>query len=236
MPVATDTPVRSVSGSISIPESASAMRAAAMIICAKRSIFRALRLSIHFVGSKSFTSQAKCTANSEESNAWISAAPLLPAVRFSQKVSASLPSGVTAPTPVTTTRLLPFTLISHPQATVDEQHLARDERGLVRAQKAYRTGYVFRFAESTERSVLEYESPLLLVQHVRERGRDVAGRDRVHAHAPRAELAREGLRQADDAGLRGRVVRLAGVPVHADDAREIHDRPRAAAKHLPRDR
>jgi len=110
IPVATETPTRSVSGSISIPESASAMRAAATIICAKRSSFRALRCSIHLVGSKSFSSHAKCTAKPAGSNCWMGAAPLLPAVRFSQKVSASFPSGVTAPTPVTTTRLRPFTL------------------------------------------------------------------------------------------------------------------------------
>ncbi len=59
MPVATETPVRSVSPSMSMPESSSAIRAAAMIICAKRSIRRALRCSIHFVGSKSFSSHAK---------------------------------------------------------------------------------------------------------------------------------------------------------------------------------
>ncbi len=103
MPVATETPVRSVSPSMSMPESSSAMRAAAMIICAKRSIRRALRCSIHLVGSKPFSSQAKWTANSEGSKAVIGAAPLFPAVRFSQNVSASLPRGVTAPMPVMTT-------------------------------------------------------------------------------------------------------------------------------------
>ena len=62
MPVATETPTRSVSGSISMPESSSAIRAAATIICAKRSSLRALRWSSHWVGSKSFSSQAKWTA------------------------------------------------------------------------------------------------------------------------------------------------------------------------------
>ena len=64
--------------------------------------------SIHVVGSKSFSSQAKWTANCDGSKAVIGAAPLRPATRFSQKVSASLPSGVTAPMPVMTTRLRPF--------------------------------------------------------------------------------------------------------------------------------
>ena len=106
--MATETPVRSVSGSISKPESSSAMRAAARIICVKRSMRRALRCSIHFVGSKSFSSHAKWTANSEESKAWIGPAPLCPAMRFSQNVSTSFPSGATAPMPVITTRLRPF--------------------------------------------------------------------------------------------------------------------------------
>ena len=32
----------------------------------------------------------------------------------------------------------------HPQSTVDEQHIARDERGLVGTEKSYRSGYVLR--------------------------------------------------------------------------------------------
>jgi hypothetical protein len=109
MPVATETPVRSVSGSISNPESSSAIRAAARIICVKRSIRRALRCSIHFVGSKPFSSHAKCTANSDGSNALIGPAPPWPSTRFAQNVSTSLPRGVTAPMPVITTRLSPLT-------------------------------------------------------------------------------------------------------------------------------
>src|SRR5215216_444786 len=160
------------------------------------------------------------------------AAPLFPAVRVVQKVSASLPSGVTAPTPVTTTRLLPFTLISHPQATVDEQHLARDERGLVRAEKAYRTGHVLRLAETAEWRVAEDETSLLVVQDIGQLGRDVARSDRVDTHTARAELARERLRQPDDARLRGRVVRLPRIAVDADDTREVDDRSRPPAQHL----
>ena len=68
--------MRSVSGSISKPESSSAIRAAARIIWVKRSIRRALRCSIHFVGSKSFNSQAKWTANSDGSKASIGRRPL----------------------------------------------------------------------------------------------------------------------------------------------------------------
>src|SRR6266550_1706537 len=235
MPVATEAPMRSVSGSISIPESSSAIRAAAMTIWANRSIFRALRYSIHLVGSKSFSSHAKCTAYPEGSKAWIGAAPLSPAVKFFQKVSASFPSGVTAPTPVTTTRFLPFVLISHPQATVDEQHLARNERGLVRAEKAYRTGHIVRLAQTAEGSVLEDQPARLFRKDVCELGGDVPGRDRVDAHAAGTELARGRLREPDDARLRSGVVCLAGISMHANDTREVHDRSRAAAEHLAGD-
>jgi hypothetical protein len=69
---------------------------------------RALRCSIHFVGSKSFSSQAKCTANLDGSKAVIGPAPLSPAISPDQKLSKSFPSGVTAPMPVITTRLRPF--------------------------------------------------------------------------------------------------------------------------------
>ena len=61
MPVATDAPTRSASFAMSMPESLSACRAAARIICANRSIRRAALRSIHDVGSKSFSSHAKCT-------------------------------------------------------------------------------------------------------------------------------------------------------------------------------
>ena len=46
---------------MSMPESASAWRAAASTICAKRSMRRDALRSIQTVGSKSFSSQAKWT-------------------------------------------------------------------------------------------------------------------------------------------------------------------------------
>jgi hypothetical protein len=61
MPVAIDAPARSGAFETSTPESDSAWRAAARIICAKRSMRRAALRSIQFVGSNSFSSQAKWT-------------------------------------------------------------------------------------------------------------------------------------------------------------------------------
>src|SRR6476620_4911683 len=96
-------------------------------------------------------------------------APLFPAVRFAQVVSMSFPSGVTAPRPVTTTRLLPFMLIRfslHAQAAIDQQHLAGDEGSLVRGQEAYRSGHVARISEPTQRRVVEHRLLQLLGQHL----------------------------------------------------------------------
>ena len=93
---------------MSIPESSRAWIAAATIICAKRSIRRAFFFSMKSTASKPFSSQAKWTGYSLASNCAISAAPDLPAARFSHVVSTSFPKGLTAPRPVITTRLRPF--------------------------------------------------------------------------------------------------------------------------------
>src|SRR5919106_1414114 len=145
MPVATETPVRSVSPSMSMPESSSAIRAAATIIWAKRSIRRDCADSGHDHPSSSVHAQVRV--------------PL------------------------------------HAQAAVDEEYLACDERGLVRTEKTYRNGDVFRIAQTPERRVAEDEPALLLVEDVGQLGGDVTGRDRVHANAARPQLAGQRLRQ-----------------------------------------
>ena len=61
IPVPSAAPTRSGSAETSMPASRSAIREAAIAICAKRSIRRALFASIHSVGSKPRTSQAKET-------------------------------------------------------------------------------------------------------------------------------------------------------------------------------
>src|SRR3954447_6747575 len=140
-------------------------------------------------------------------------APLFPAIRFAQVVSMSLPSGVTPPRPVTTTRLLPFVLIRsllHSEAPINEQDLARDEGSLVRGEEAYRSGHVARIAEPAERRVVQHRLLELVRENIGEPRRDVAGRNHVAPHAARAELARQRLRESDDPGLGGRVVRLPG--------------------------
>ena len=106
--VATEAPIRSGSFSISIPESACACRAAATTSCAKRSICRARRDSIQRAGSNSFASQAMPTENPLASKAEIGPAAERPSSRRSQLDATSPASGVTAPSPVTTTLRSPF--------------------------------------------------------------------------------------------------------------------------------
>ena len=90
------------------------------------------------------------------SNDSIREAPLFPAIRFVQKVSASFPSGVSAPTPVITTRRRPLSLAtpsptSDSEAAVDLEHDPGHVPRLLRAQEAYRTGDVLRITEASER-------------------------------------------------------------------------------------
>ena len=91
------------------PESSSAWRAAATIICAKRSMRRACLCSIHCFGSNSFSSQANVTGYSLASHCSIGAAPDLPGEqvvprRLRRRCRAASPR----PIPVTTTRRRPF--------------------------------------------------------------------------------------------------------------------------------
>jgi hypothetical protein len=100
--VAIEAPMRSDSCPISTPESASACRAAATTSCAKRPICRDDLGSIHRVGSNSFASQAKLTGKPPASKAQIGPPAQPPSIRRSQLTTMSLPSGVTAPSPVIT--------------------------------------------------------------------------------------------------------------------------------------
>ena len=98
------------------------------------SIRREALKSIHSVGSKSFTSHAKWTGKSLWSNWVISPAPDTPSSNADHVDSTFRPSGVTIPTrspPPSAVRSSP----SHPQPAVDQQHFARHERSLVRAEK-----------------------------------------------------------------------------------------------------
>src|ERR1017187_9740411 len=85
------------------PESFSAKSAAAMANWMKRPIFLISFFSILLPGSKPLTSPAILQENAVASNAVMPAMPLFEASRAAQDSSVPIPSGVSNPTPVTTT-------------------------------------------------------------------------------------------------------------------------------------
>ena len=106
-PVLKATPCRcATAGSITRPAWATACLAEATAKWVERAILRAALPASHSVGSKSCTSQAILTLNASVSNAVIGPAPESPAFIRRQKVGTSLPTGVTAPSPVITIRPL----------------------------------------------------------------------------------------------------------------------------------
>jgi hypothetical protein len=112
-------------------------------------------------------------------------------------------------------------------AARDLEHRAVDVARLVAGQEGVDVGDLLGLRQAPERHLGAH---LLqhLVGHGRENGRlDEARGDRVHAHALGPELARPGLGEADDAELRGRIVRLPEVAVDADDAAGVEDHARA---------
>ena len=76
-----------------------------MAYCVNPSSLRASLRSMYRVGSNPLSSQANCVLNLDASKCVIGAAPLTPFIRFCHVEGTSLPSGVTAPNPVITTRL-----------------------------------------------------------------------------------------------------------------------------------
>ncbi|CDZ88430.1 conserved hypothetical protein [Rhodococcus ruber] len=116
--------------------------------------------------------------------------------------------------------------VAHAEAAVDGDDRAGDVRGVVGREEADDGGDVLGSAETLQRDELLRGVADVVGEfggHVRldEAGRDDVGRDR-----PRAEFAGHRAGQADDAGLRGRVVDLPRLTGHADDrAEEDHPAP-----------
>src|SRR5437867_4439961 len=105
MPTPTMTPVRSGAASGSErPASCTASSAAPTVYWMKMSIFFKSLRSMKRSGSKSRTSPATRAGRAEASKRVIGPMPERPATRLSQFASMPVPSGVTRPSPVTTTR------------------------------------------------------------------------------------------------------------------------------------
>src|ERR1019366_5147175 len=105
MPTPINTPTWSALSSVILnPDWRIACSVDATAYWMKGSIFLTSRFSIQSSGLKSFTSPAIRTGNPEVSKRVIRPIPDRPAIRASQFLSTPTPSGVTSPTPVTTTR------------------------------------------------------------------------------------------------------------------------------------
>ena len=155
--------------------------------------------------------------------------------------STVFPSEVTAPRPVTTTLRLPL-LRTHgtpgymprPPSTSSTSPVTNDASSEQRKRTAPATSC--RVAEPAERRLLQHRLRRLLRQDLRQLGRHVPRRDDVRADVTTAELAREGLREPDDPGLRCCVVRLTPVTVDADDRGDVDDGAGTLLHHRPRHR
>src|SRR5262249_59708048 len=98
-----------------------------------------------------------------------------------------------------------------PQAAVDEQHLAGDERSLVGAEKPYRAGDVKGLPKAPEGRVLQHQLPGVVRDDLRQARMDVARRDDVRPDSAGAELAGERLREPHDPALRATLLVLPDV-------------------------
>src|SRR6266404_3771115 len=135
IPTPTMTPTRSsLAGVTRSPDWATAIRAAAIANWMNGSIFLMSRRSMKSSGAKSWTSPAMRDGKSATGKRVIGPMPERPAIRAVQFFSTPVPSGVTRPTPVTTTRRRPF-CASFP---TNRRMLGRPSKG-VKVKRASRT-------------------------------------------------------------------------------------------------
>ena len=117
--------------------------------------------SMRSFATKSFTSAAICTLNSDASNFVIGPMPTLPSLIPAQNSSTVFPIGVTAPSPVTTTLLFisinlsfPKSLLnSHRHSAVYIQHLPGDIPRLIRCQECHCIRDIFYLSNFPQRDL-----------------------------------------------------------------------------------
>src|SRR5438067_1035695 len=114
----------------------------------------------------------------------------------------------------------------HVHPAVHVQRRAGDVRGCRRAQEQHRLRHVVDASQPSERHVLDQLLHLLGGERARHVRLDETGRHAVHRDVAAAHLAGERLRESGDPGLRGGVVRLAGVAGEANDRGHVHDAAR----------
>ncbi len=119
----------------------------------------------------------------------------------------------------------------HREPSVHLQDVPGDVVGRRGRQKQNRLGDFFSRGEPIERHRVEDGVPRLLVELVGHVGLHVPRRHHVDCHVAAAELLGEALREADDAGFGGGVVRLARVARGAHDGGNVDDRAALLAHH-----
>lgn len=121
---------------------------------------------------------------------------------------------------------------SEHERPVHREHLARDERRLVRREIRDRRGDVLGLAEAAERRLLGKVLERFLAQYLDHIGLDDAGGNAVDADAARRQLHRERARQADERVLRAGIRHLARRAVLAPDRRNVHDGSALFVQHV----
>src|SRR4051794_12447811 len=121
--------------------------------------------------------------------------------------------------------------VAEAEAAVDRQHRAVDVAGFVGGQVAHRRGDLRRLGVPAGGHLVEDLLLALLGQLVGHVGAHEPGRDDVRGDVAGAELARQRAREADQAGLRRRVVRLAGRAGEPDHRGDEDEPAPLAAQH-----
>src|SRR5690348_7371056 len=122
---------------------------------------------------------------------------------------------------------------SHYHPAVDDQHLSCNVARQVGSKKEHGVCDILALPQAPERNG-RLEGLFHLVRDgFRHLGRDVPRRDRIHEHVPRRQLLRHALREPDQPGLRGGIIRLPLVARQPHHARDIDDPPPAALDHPP---
>src|SRR5262245_17520887 len=124
-------------------------------------------------------------------------------------------------------------ILLHVHPAVDGQNVPCNIRRLVRGEEPDGGGDLVDRAEPAERNLRRPVDLRFFRNRARHLGLDHARRHDVHRDRSRRHLARQRLREADQARLRRRVVRLPGVARLADDRRDRDDASALLLQHRP---
>ena len=111
----------------------------------------------------------------------------------------------------------------HGHAAIDGEDLTRDIAGIRAGKEKSGIGDVINLAEVGQGNLGDDALLEVIGEFLGHIGGDEAGSDGIASDLTAGELARDGLGQPDEAGLRCRVVGLAGISDEADDRADVDD-------------